>query len=722
MKKLQLAYFLGFILAFNISCSKNVYRHPTLGKLKIYPISDNLDSINKELRRGNKNAIKIIYPYLGNETEIIDLLGHHILRIKEKDKAYRILKENFYLPQFPILQSDSLNKQDFKLFSEQNWDKIYFNKDLEAYQIHPISKQNLSIEFRELTETRNENIENLFNEIKNEDWFKKGNYYLLIKDKNPIVLKKIAEEFYRKRDRFNEYNFKENQYYSLLNQLIGLDFSNLGNKEIRVWEASSYHFNENSLNEILVYFSTNFHDFSWDDMLGHFVNPKLKYTSSNKLLTEFENLFSQQDSIAINSFLKLTQTETKDFLFYFSEFEQKDKYKVNYSLPLFPFRFLKQLNLLTNYCKENKIDYLGTQEIQMKIEKLKSELSFQERRKLENELIENMDLNDLTPLEYWTMVYQKSTDLQYSISRVIDIYYSKNWSKIISDENQLKLYLKKSHLFKNIGINGSLNNYLAKFMGNGEYGINHLTKIKTEDSDIETQINKAIELCQKKFIYPIDDNKINDANFDAKRVDLKKDFNQIKSRKSSLDQDDYENEIEELFSKIYYDQISEAISLASKLKFEDFIYGPFIFLERDFGFFMVEEWNNAQERNEFLKIYNAKSERELYEYYLDLAEIDYKNSKNELDFDKIFEILKFNNIYPLTGSSRKENEVYSIIKLLEFNFKTTLGYPQKLCNSAGMYGCDPIDRVWEWMKFLEENKLVNLNSNNIASFQILKKR
>jgi hypothetical protein len=47
-----------------------------------------------------------------------------------------------------------------------------------------------------------------------------------------------------------------------------------------------------------------------------------------------------------------------------------------------------------------------------------------------------------------------------------------------------------------------------------------------------------------------------------------------------------------------------------------------------------------------------------------------------------------------------------VIKLLELEFKTSLGFPKKLCSWQGMYSCHSDDRAKAWMKLLEEKKLV----------------
>jgi len=50
------------------------------------------------------------------------------------------------------------------------------------------------------------------------------------------------------------------------------------------------------------------------------------------------------------------------------------------------------------------------------------------------------------------------------------------------------------------------------------------------------------------------------------------------------------------------------------------------------------------------------------------------------------------------------------------NQKTTLGFPDKLCNSAGIYICPPTDRAWEWQKYLIDNKLLKQKHSDIVSF------
>jgi hypothetical protein len=96
--------------------------------------------------------------------------------------------------------------------------------------------------------------------------------------------------------------------------------------------------------------------------------------------------------------------------------------------------------------------------------------------------------------------------------------------------------------------------------------------------------------------------------------------------------------------------------------------------------------------------------------------LNYDN--NSLNYDKIYELIKYDVVVAFVGGGggKRNNEVYALIKLLEIKYKTTLGYPQKLCNSQDSYACSSEDRATEWMQFLIDNKLLKLEHNQPVSF------
>jgi hypothetical protein len=141
------------------------------------------------------------------------------------------------------------------------------------------------------------------------------------------------------------------------------------------------------------------------------------------------------------------------------------------------------------------------------------------------------------------------------------------------------------------------------------------------------------------------------------------------------------------------------------------------FLKDDFGFFMVDI-NDAKQVKEFMSYYNSHTQKQLYSYYLKKAGLDYLNTDGSLNYDKIYELLKYDVITAFVGGGggKQDNEVYSLIKLMELQLKTRLGFPAKLCNSARLYGCDSSQRVHQWMTYLEKNHLLKLSHRSPISF------
>ncbi|SIO48162.1 hypothetical protein SAMN05444409_3902 [Epilithonimonas zeae] len=702
MKKLIPIILLLFLNLFNCQFLNEQY-----SKSKIYSLKDSLE-------KGNRNAFYEIVPFLDSHKKLAEFLGYHYLETEEHILAKRAIIENsIFLPKEIVI--DSISSKQFSEFLKKNNSKIKYSQEIQAFYITSIDKRKEFVEFRELPKSKFEKLIIRKSEILKKDWVKNKNIALLIQKNNPESLLRICEEFYRDRDKFNKYNRDKDEMYDLLRILIRKDIGSIGRHKSLSWDTKSYNFDNNSILNLLIYFSKNYKNFTWNDSENYFINQTLKSEKTDSISDLFEDLHNDNEAIALESFVKLSQSNPERVSKLAGEKDKNFLERTNDSIPMFPFRFLIQLSLFTEYCKQNNIDFLGNQRLDPIIEKLSSKLSFSERRKLESELIDNLKIEDITPLEYWTLIYQKKLNLQESVSRILDIYYTKNWSKILNDNQQLKLYLKKSLLFSRIGINGNLNYYAYKFMGNGSLAVEILNNIKTENPDLENQIIRIKKLCLQKLEYPIDDKKISNANFNSQKINIKDEVDKI--RIISKDEDDFRYNILTLFSKIGYSQIPEAIKFADKIKFEKVSFrDKYSFLERDFGFFNIENWNSEEIRKDFLSIYQSHTEKQLYEYYLDKAGVDYKNNDGRINYDKIYEILKFNIIYPYTGSNIKENEVGAIIKILELNEKTRLGYPDKLCNSAGIYICTPTDRAWEWQKYLNDNKLLKQEHSYIVSF------
>jgi hypothetical protein len=424
-----------------------------------------------------------------------------------------------------------------------------------------------------------------------------------------------------------------------------------------------------------------------------------KIMKGDKEVALFKLLKNRNGSIAIDAFIKLTLCNPSKVSQLADEYESAD-IDANSSIPIFPYRFLKQLVLLTEYCLVNNIDYIGSTKLTDEIEQLKSKLSFSERRKLEDELINSLSLNEITAFEYWTLIHQQSWNLNYSAGRILDIFYSKNWNNLLADQKHLDCYLKKSKLFNRLGIIGTCNNYLKKFTNASSYILDLLQNYSSSDNDITQQVAKVISLNttsveKKKITFSWD------GNCDSEISNLQERLTNLTKYKKN------DEMIAELLSQISYKQIQTAMNCIEDYHFQT-SWKKYSFMERDFGFFIAGNFNEKRTRANFLKRYSALSEYQLYSYYLDQAGIIYKNSDSTLDYDKIYEMLKYDvtEAFVGGGGGRKNNEVYSLVKILELTFKTTLGYPSKLCNSNNMYACNSDARAKTWMEYLADNKLL----------------
>jgi hypothetical protein len=664
---------------------------------------------------GDKKALFEIAPYFDSKKRVIENLGYHIIQTNESEIAKRIVNENCIFTDREIVITEKTTSKYFLEFLKKNSDKIIFSKLADEFLITPLELRTVRVDFREISEIRNTELKQKYSELLNKEWVKKAKIDTLNLKKDPRVLLLIASELYKIRDRFNKYNFNQSEYIELLQSLTNFEIGVENDKKELTWHIDK-EFNPDASLNLLIYFAGNFSKFRWDTQNLRFKIDHIDIKQLGKEDGLFQLLGNENDSIALNAFTQLTIANSERVTQLADEYE-KANIERNDAIPIFPYRFLKQMVILTEYCKTNHIDFLGSVQLRAQIKKLDSEdLPFSERRKLENRLINTLTLNEITALEYWGLIKEESWGTTHSMGRILDIFYSKNWNQLLNSESDLKLYLKKSYLYDNLGIIGVCNKYLEKFTNNGADVSARLDQIHTEDNDIKIQIRKAKTICLLPIHRPNDTMKVNDANKDFNLTNIEAKIRMIKYNGKGFEK--MEDELVELLSQINYSQIGTALREIENIVFVKESWKKYTFMERDWGFLIEESFDSASTRNNFLKLYDKLSEYELYAYYLDKAEIDYKNQDGSLNYDKIYDILKYNIVTAFVGGGggRMDNEEYSIIKLLELIHNTTLGYPKKLCNSNAIYGCDSYDRANEWMQYLKDNKLLKQSHDEPVSF------
>ncbi len=667
--------------------------------------------VEKHVIRGDRGALAELIPYLASKKTVIEHLGYHVIGTTEAQIARRIIWENCIFLTDEINVTDSLTSDDFNRFLAENENRIVFSPLAAAYLITPLEQRLVKIRLRAISENRKTELKHRLRHILSKKWVKAARIDSLMNRKDPRSLLLIASEFFKARYRFNEYP-DQDEFVELLQYLTGTQFGVLDENNEIVWHLEKDLDEESKLN-LLIYFSKYYKDYVWNDSTSVFSNASQPIETIGEEESLFERLNSEKDSVAMAAFIRLTTCDPAKVTALSDDYEKAD-IDASSDIPKFPYRFLKQLVILTEYCKHNGIDFKGSAALRSTIWRLTQKLTFQERRRIEDKLINDLSLDEITAFEYWSLVYEQSWDLTFSAGRVLDIFYSRNREALISGRKACDLYLKKCQLFDNIGIIGVCNSYRNKFLNSDESFFRYLVDYRSEDEDIMKQVQ--IVLASPRQAIEEDGRKSWEGNNDLGVVNPGERIRKaIKDNKRNPLKRD--RAVSEVLSKISYEQIPEAFQAIGNYSFRD-SWEKYSFVERDFGFFLAGDFRRKATRDEFLKHHATKTQLGLYSYYLDKVAIDYKDAKGDLDYDKIYELIKYDVVTAFVGGGggKQNNEVYMLVKLLELTFNTTLDFPRKLCNSNNMYGCSSDDRAEAWMKYLERENLLKQKHSRVAAF------
>ncbi len=694
-------FLLLILISSNVFAQNNIFKE-----------NKHIYELDKKIRLGDFEALVEIGNYFDSKSSLTEFLGYHIIHTNESNVSKRIVKENsFFLENEMKIDSATTTKQ-FKDFLISNKSKIVFSELANGFIITPFDQRKTDYQIQELTERKLKLLDSQKKELLNLDWVKVDNIDKLIEQKDSKVLLVLSSILLKNRYRFDEYKDNQSEIVNLIRLLTKSNIA-VPNETGKMSFHLEEDFYETSKINLVIFFANNYENYKWNESKSYFDNNQLEIIKTDIENNLFDLLSSENDSIALHSFVQLTQSKPEKVI---NLAEQYDKAGIdfNYELPTFSYRFLKQLVFLTDYCKKNNIDFSGNSELKKHIELLKSELTFSERRKLEDEIINNITLDEITAFEYWSLIYQKDWNLTYSAGRIVDKFYSKNWEKLVNNSLYLETYLLKSKLFFDLGIIGFCNNYLVKFIGTENETFITLNSLHTEELKIKLQTEKAIELSKIPINYKEPEKKDWYGNIDKEIRNFEVEFKKI--FKEANNNEKFEKDISYLLSQINYNQIGEALNAIKSVEMNS--YKLYSFMNRDFGLSFIGDFEEPEIREEFLKNYSKLNEYDLYKHYLVQSEIEFTDSKNNLDFDKIYEILKYdiNTALAGGGGSTNDNGVYAVIKLLEIHFKNTLDYPHKFCSSNNMYACDSRDRANSWMNYLKTNQYLKKKHNEPVSF------
>lgn len=209
------------------------------------------------------------------------------------------------------------------------------------------------------------------------------------------------------------------------------------------------------------YWGNHAEDFEWEESKHIFVDKAEIAQRTEAYDKLFRRLNSDNDSVAKASFLQLAQGDPN------AVSEMTEKFRpllrnYNRNLPDIRYGFLEQMSRLVAFCQKNRVHYYLSDTLNVLFNTLIDTRNPQFRYKIENQIIDRAEIFDLTSIEFYACLNSANQELSFSIGRILDHLYTQYWSAITNNEEQLRLFLKKSFLFKKIGVVGICNSYQNK--------------------------------------------------------------------------------------------------------------------------------------------------------------------------------------------------------------------------------------------------------------------
>jgi hypothetical protein len=117
---------------------------------------------------------------------------------------------------------------------------------------------------------------------------------------------------------------------------------------------------------------------------------------------------------------------------------------------------------------------------------------------------------------------------------------------------------------------------------------------------------------------------------------------------------------------------------------------------------------------EFIKLHKILPEKGLYMHYLEKFGIQlFQNGR--LDIQLIYDMFNYEIVTPFLGlGGQRDYFVYAVIKVLEKEFNTTLGYHVKLNENQNLFHYTAQKRAESWMQFLTKEKGFKVNNMSIS--------
>ena len=211
------------------------------------------------------------------------------------------------------------------------------------------------------------------------------------------------------------------------------------------------------------YWATRYEDYDYDEHRRAFVNRHDQTLETENLERLFRLLNSESPEVALGAYAKLTRAdhvEVQQLVYKYKDLLRS----TNPRVPALKDGHLEHTAQLTAYCLQNRIGFEPGPALALRLDSLLLPLPPSARVALENRIVADADLADLTPVEYWAAIHQYDLEAGYSVGRILDYAYTRHWDAILGSDAQLRLFLKKAVLFARMDGIGISDSYLSKFV------------------------------------------------------------------------------------------------------------------------------------------------------------------------------------------------------------------------------------------------------------------
>jgi hypothetical protein len=322
---------------------------------------------------------------------------------------------------------------------------------------------------------------------KDTPWIQRNAMRDMLNTKHPRMLLYLASQIRLKKDESSKLEL-------LLKKMTNTEFILPKNTE---GDKSKSNFNTieylEKFKEFVRYWANNAEEFEWDEGRLYFVNKNEVAERTENYERLFRRLNSENDSVAMASFLQLTEGDPSSIIALTDKFRPLLR-TYNRLLPDIHYGYLEQMSRLVSFCQRNNISLKLPQNIDDLVQKLTVIHQPEERYSIENQLIKELKINNITALEYQGCIFSNNAEMALSIGRMLDLVYTQHWKQILADDDLIRLFLKKSALFKKIGVVGicsSYQNKMDKLDENFRKRMAQLARLEG-DNDILTQLQVLV--------------------------------------------------------------------------------------------------------------------------------------------------------------------------------------------------------------------------------------